>query len=308
MITDTRISSRPYAHVRDLLLMKDLLSAASAGDPHHVYWHVGNLLWSAHFATEADLRRNVRLWEGDNGALLGFAWFEEPDSLELQLHPRLRTSCRVEQQMLVWAAERAATSGQPDGPRNLRVAAVEHDSHSTECLVDQGFERDDSRSPMILLRQSLNQPIPEATLPEGWMVRHVAGEREFEERVEVHRDVWSGSRVTLQLYERLRSLPGYIPELDLVTVTPDGTFASYCICWLDPINKSGLFEPVGTRPAYQRRGLGKEVILEGLRRLRALGALTSLVGTAGDNEPATKLYESAGFRIASKEYHYVKQL
>ena len=140
------------------------------------------------------------------------------------------------------------------------------------------------------------------------MARHVGTEEEWAERVDLHREVWSPSRVTLEAYRRLRATPGYTPELDLVAVAPDGAFASYCICWLDPINRAGEFEPVGTRPAYQRQGFGRAVITEGLRRLKAHGTTDASVLTPQSNERAVALYESVGFRVAGHEYDYVTEL
>ncbi len=83
---------------------------------------------------------------------------------------------------------------------------------------------------------------------------------------------------------------------------------SYCICWLDPVNKIGEFEPVGTSSAFRGKGLGKAIMLEGLRRLRAFGMQTAIVCTGGDNEVARNLYESAGFRVYNRSYDYSKQL
>ena len=74
------------------------------------------------------------------------------------------------------------------------------------------------------------------------------------------------------------------------------------------INRTGEFEPVGTRPAFRRQGLGKAVIAEGLRRLKARGATDAIVYTPHSNGSAVALYESAGFRIAGSEYDYVKQV
>ena len=45
-----------------------------------------------------------------------------------------------------------------------------------------------------------------------------------------------------------------------------------CIVWLDSDNKAGLFEPVACLPDYRRRGLSRAMVVEGLRRLKALGA------------------------------------
>jgi ribosomal protein S18 acetylase RimI-like enzyme len=136
----------------------------------------------------------------------------------------------------------------------------------------------------------------------------VAGEDEWAARVELHRDVWSPSRVTLEAYRRLRAAPIYRPDLDLVVIAPDGTLASYAICWLDAANRSGEFEPVGTRAAFRGQGLGKAVVQEGFRRLRACGARVACVTAVGGNMAAQKLYASAGFQTVTREHLYRKPL
>lgn len=139
-------------------------------------------------------------------------------------------------------------------------------------------------------------------------MRHVGGEEEWEARVEAHREVWRPSRVTLPAYRRLRACGGYAPELDLVAEGQDGDFGSYALVWHDRVNRTGEFEPVGTRAAFRRKGLGKAVIFEGLRRLRALGCEWAVVYSVHDNEPARKLYESIGFRTFNSAYLYGKKL
>jgi len=60
----------------------------------------------------------------------------------------------------------------------------------------------------------------------------------------------------------------------------------------------GELEPVGVREDHRRRGLGRAASLHALRRLRAAGAETALVGSRGDDAyPIPRaLYESIGFR------------
>ncbi len=45
-------------------------------------------------------------------------------------------------------------------------------------------------------------------------------------------------------------------------------------------------------------------MLEGLWRLHALGARSALVTSLHDNEAASELYESGGFRTLDREYLY----
>ena len=139
-------------------------------------------------------------------------------------------------------------------------------------------------------------------------MREVGGGEEWGERVEIHREAWNPSRMTLEAYRRLREAPGYDPRLELVAVAPDGAFGSYCVCWLDPGSRTGLFEPLGAGPAYRGRGLGKAVMLEGIRGLRELGAHTALVAAVHDNEDAKGPYESVGFETLNRRRLYGKKL
>jgi hypothetical protein len=50
--------------------------------------------------------------------------------------------------------------------------------------------------------------------------------------------------------------PGYERDLDLVAAAPDGRFGAYCVCWMDPANGVGEFEPVGA-PGLSRAGVGE---------------------------------------------------
>ncbi len=248
-----------------------------------------------------DASRGVRLWEED-GELVGFAWLEEPDGVVMQVHPRLRGSGLLEGEMLEWAARQThAVYGEAAGDE-LWTRIAEDEPRLAALLAELGFERDPDHA--LKMSRGLDVPITESALPDGWTVREVGGEEEWEERVEIHRDVWHPSRVTLEAYQRLRTAPGYDPRLDLVAVAPDGTFGSYCICWFDPESRTGLFEPLGTRTTYRGKGLGKSVMHEGLRRLRELGAHTAFVTAVHDNEAARNLYESVGFETVNRERLY----
>jgi ribosomal protein S18 acetylase RimI-like enzyme len=297
------VASRPYGGDRDLSLLRDFLVTVGADPQRDGYLHLGDLLWGLYQNEVFDPTRSIRLWEREGAGLLGFAWFEEPDGVVVQARPSLRGHDGLVGQMLAWAAERLPKA--EAGARELWTWAFVSDAAYIALLERQGFEREEDHA--LKVRRDLNGPIPTPALPPGYTLRHVGGEAEWGRRVDAHRAVWHPSGVTLDAYRRLRAAPGYIPELDLVAVAPNGDIVSYCICWLDEVNRTGEFEPVGTPAEHRGRGLGKAVMLEGLRRLRGLGAASAIVTSIMTNEASTRLYASAGFETVNTEVYYVKR-
>jgi mycothiol synthase len=49
----------------------------------------------------------------------------------------------------------------------------------------------------------------------------------------------------------------------------------------DDVTRTAVFEPVGTHPNHQKRGLGKAVMSKGLRRAQRLGATLAAVSSYG---------------------------
>ena len=310
-----QITSRLFSGEQDLDALKQFVTAIRANSSYPCYWHVGDLIWGMYQNTIFDPYQNIRLWQDETGALLAFAWFDTGRtafSTSLQVHPHQSQNNELLDQMLAWVLMRASED-KPNASDvwqttrdTIYTSVLENEEHLHEAFVRYSFVRNEPG--MVHMRQTLNHDIAEPVLPAGWQVRHVANEREYEERVSIHCEVYHPSRVTLEAYQRMRTIAGYTPELDIVAVTPEGTFASYCICWLDPVNKCGEFEPVGTRMAFRRQGIGQAVMREGLKRLQARGAETTIVATHYDNFAAIKLYESVGFRIIATEYSYSLRL
>ena len=48
------------------------------------------------------------------------------------------------------------------------------------------------------------------------------------------------------------------------------SIAAICTIWFDDVTRSAYYEPVATVPSHQRRGLGKSIMTEGLRRLQRM--------------------------------------
>jgi GNAT superfamily N-acetyltransferase len=79
----------------------------------------------------------------------------------------------------------------------------------------------------------------------------------------------------------VQRVPLYRRDLNIVAVAPDGELAAICTVWFDDVTRTAVLEPVGTHPEHQKRGLGKAVMSDGLRRAERLGATLATVSSYG---------------------------
>jgi mycothiol synthase len=299
-----RLRSRPYANDSDLLRMLDLLTAGWAAGPPHPCDHVGDLLWS--FRNVLDPTRNIRLWEDAAGQPVGFAKVDPPEGDVLVQASPAAADRGLADERFDWATDRLRHAARDEG-RSARVwsQAADDDAGKMAFLEARGFVRD-PRSFVDLFRP-LDGEIAVPELPAGFALRSLAGAAEVPAYVAMHRDAWSTwgpSSYTVEAHHRLMRLPGYEFALTPVAVAPNGTLAASCICWLDPLNRIGEIEPLGTRPAYRHRGLARAIVLDALRRMQARGMATARILSANANLPARRLYESLGFHPAREILNY----
>lgn len=234
------------------------------------------------------------LWEAD-GKLVAFVM---PDGGRGEAHlcvdPRWKTRA-LEEEMLDVAEERLAEI-KPDGSRALIVWSPAVDTLRQELLASRGYRQGDW--PEHQWRRELAEPIPDAPPAAGYTIRPLGDGLELLERCyasglgfhEGDIRVAVDNRDDPTWYRNIQTAPLYRRDLDLVAVAPDGSIAAFCTIWFDDVTRSACFEPVATVPAHQRRGLGRALLTEGLRRLQRMGATTAFVG--GYSEGANGLYRS----------------
>ncbi len=288
-----------------------LTEVALLAGPLAGYFHIGDLIWRLSPSIATDTPRWIELWEDETGQPIGFAWLDAPDLVDVQIHPRLLQPAPVLREMVAWAEralrQRAADNGTA-APSAVRVDIPVSDGALSAALGELGF-RDTGRDLFVLLaRELLDLDDPVIRAVPGVVVRDLAvvvGD-DVDRRVVLEHAVWPSSRANAESYHQLRGQPVYRADLDLVALAPNGEFAAYCICWLDPETRVGQFEPVGSSPHHRRQGYGAAVMTEGLRRLHTLGAVYATVGTGADNAAALRLYESLGFYEAVRYREWTK--
>jgi mycothiol synthase len=303
------IQSRAYRGEADYQRVRELLieSYALSGRMHN--WGVDCWDWFRYngkvFEEIAGTRRwekGVRLWETAAGQLVGVVILDEGEAF-FQVHPHHRA---VEGEMLDWA-ERHYQATRPSrvDSRPLSFFVYEYDQERQALLKGRGYANLGHDSYMRW--RTLDAPLPQVSLPEGYAIRpiNVEDQEDLAKRAAAANSAFDITRHTAQTIQALQRAPTYRPELDLVVVAPDGTFAAYSVVWLDEANGVCMFGPVGTQRAYWRRGLAKAVVSEGLRRMAARQARLAYVDS-GLDEAANRLYESLGFTDFDRVYHWQK--
>jgi mycothiol synthase len=213
-------------------------------------------------------------------------------AMDLVIHPRWSGS-PAEAQMLDEALAIPDVSG-------LKMFVFADNTPRRHLLNLRGVSGESCR---VHFGQSLSD-IPVPALPDGFRFLERQADDYAKQRAALHAEAFTPSSMTADKYRALMQAPGYDPMLDVVIASPDGRPAAFAMAWADPVSQVGLFEPVGTSPDFQRRGLGRAALLEGMRRLQAQGMNIATVRTNPHLPGVMPFYESAGFRLENTLYCY----
>jgi mycothiol synthase len=312
-----RIQARPYREAADMEGMRQLLMAGSQANIPASYMHPGCLDWDTHCPpSEEDNRRNLRLWERidvDEGQPTLEAWaifWRHEGAFDLFVSPALhgtRAHETVMDEYVAWAEGRAREAGLK---QISPFWALDYDTVLARLLKARGFEMVRTDPPAPLFERRLDD-LPAIVLPEGFTVQAVRSLDDGRQRARVFHGShglsgeWEDYAAE---YARFMASAVYDGERDLLVRGPYGRGASGCTIWFDPVNAVGLFEPVGTHPDFQRQGLGKAVMTEGLHRMKAAGMRRAVLGFDPTNTAALALYTSLGFQATCSFVWYRKEV
>jgi len=290
-------------HQRAYQGQKDWQAVAALIQADDRFYHRVDFPWRL-CSTSLEDYRNAMIWDDENGQMQVFAALQFPWlTLDYAVHPAVRT-WELELQILNWAETRlheVAAETNDEFPFN--VSALADEAERIRFLEAQGYQRWDHT--LVKMRRSL-QDCPTPTVPEGFSIRSLDGEREVEAYAALQRAAFDSKTMTALWRGHTLHAPLYNPQLDLVAVAPDGRLAGFCIWWYEPTLKAAQIEPLGVHPDFQHLGLSQALMAEGLRWVAALGAESALVETYSFSEPALKAYEAFGFQRYNQELKLYK--
>lgn len=288
------VSQRAADGIDDLAAATRLMSAAWSGGSAHVAATPAAIEWWYALTHPEPLGEHLRLWfDGDE--LVAWTWHEPP---ELEWHVWTGDGSRDQG---VFAEILDAALGEARAGE-LGVFAADDDAPVIAHLHDRGFAP--AGRQLTQWHHQAGRPLASARLPDGYRIRGLGGPEEFDARVALHRAAFPTSRLSIEKYERLLTVPHYRLEDDLVVEAADGSLSAYALTWWDPDGRVGELEPVGTHPDHQRRGLSRAVVRAAVERLHDRGAAVVQVYSDVAEAPAEALYAAVGFERRATHRRY----
>jgi mycothiol synthase len=296
-----KLGQRPYQTEADYWAIRDFLRDVYLQNGRREYsWPVARLdYWRWHVAancTGDSIEQGIFLWEAEDKRIVAVLNREDPGHAYLQVDPRFRTP-ELEEEMLCLAEERLVTVGSSSGRPVLAVGLRHGDALREEILTRRGYEPRSETQTYDRYRD-LSLPIPEVPTPDGYAIRPMAlgdiPSRSWASWRAFHPNEPDEDYQGHAWYESLLKAPMYRRDLDLIAADEGGAVVAFCTVWYDDVTRSGYFEPVGTMPEHQRRGLCSALLHEGMRRVVERGAVQACLGGGGAaNPPAEGVYSTA---------------
>jgi mycothiol synthase len=288
---NTRVETRGRLGEAEVAAVMALVDAATAADGvrplnEHVMLHL-------RYGGD-DEARSVLLYEG--GRLAGYAHIDPTDAVagpsgELVIHPEFRRR---------GLGRRLLDAVLDEAGGRLRLWA--HGGHpgAERLAASAGFERVRS---LWQMRRGMDAPFPDPVLPEGIRLDTFRPGRDEEAWLAVNarafadhpeQGAWTLEDVKRREQESWFDPAGFflawrgerLAGFHWTKVHGDGEHAH------DPI---GEVYVVGVDPSEQGTGLGRALVLAGLRHLRDRGLAQVMLYVDEANTPAIRLYESLGF-------------
>ncbi|MHA2424223.1 MAG: GNAT family N-acetyltransferase [Candidatus Thorarchaeota archaeon] len=247
----------------------------------------------------------IKLWKDSESKIIAVTIVKPSGGCWIHIHP---DHLEVERDLILWI-EKQRERGKKDSSEQVPIHFVvqEDDRARIELLEGLGYEKTSLEGADQVY--DMDHEIPEYEIPDGYSVRHALINEEWEKYREVQVSVFPHVKVMNKKILKIYSTASfYVPELDIIAVDPEGNFAAFCTGRIDPLSRIAELEPVGTHPDHRKKGLGKAVILECLKRFKKYNPTALVILGAAATEGANRLYESVGFVNKGLRYYWVKKM
>jgi GNAT superfamily N-acetyltransferase len=292
-----KLREAEFDRERDLAELLAVVRETRADRSARSFLHPGGLQWWLRRLVSQDFT----VWQWFEGEVLAAFVIHDDGYVIVHTDP---AHADQHLELVAWAEERLRENGRSQ----IELSAWEGDETLVGGLVARGYESSGTFGHELV--NDLSSSTHEPALPPGFTLgsldAHLDGAF-----IDLHRDAWSNwgpSDYGREMHALVTAMPDFWRELTPIVTASDRTLAAYCIGWFDQRSRWVEIEPLGTRPAYRRRGLAHAVVTEIVRRSRAAAASAVMVWGVSTNPEAVRLYTSCGFKSARTLREYRKRL
>lgn len=231
----------------------------------------------------------IGIWE-EEGKMVGAVLFDHSlDVLFLTVLPGYEY---LYQEMYHYAKEHMVKEDNPE----FLIYAKDTNTELQKILKKNGMIATEEKDMVAVF--DLSEEIPEVNLKKGFRLTSLEEHRDYEQYMkclfkgfghEENGEVFSFTKESFEECKKAYERHNVDLSLKISAVDEDGNYVAHAGMWYDKNSEIALVEPVCTIPECRKMGLGKEVIYEGLRRVKTMGAKVAVVGSG------QQFYYSLGF-------------
>jgi mycothiol synthase len=273
--------------------------------------------------TAAELHRDTYVVVDDAGHIFGLAQLQVMTGPQKGfiwafpvVHPQQRGSI-AERLLLEFLWDRARQLGHQARSKQVYfyVHCAPHQTERIALCQSLGLRALRDRPHMIY--EPLTS-VPTPAIPPGIELRPYAKGHDARSAVrtlnEAFADDWEYTPVALHHWSAWMESPRWSVGLNLVAADGEEV-VGLCLCLVDEDRihwlgrKDGYVDTLCVRPSFQRRGVGRALLLSALESLRAAGMVSATLDTDEDNPTqAPRFYRQLGFREAWRWFAYGTEL
>jgi ribosomal protein S18 acetylase RimI-like enzyme len=295
-----KICERPYQTTDDLFRIGSLIRQAYAQSPAWNTWSFARFdIWAQRRIADeralghTDWHRNIALWETANGDLAGAVLIDPREGASLIGTPDQHD---LIEPMIEWAEAYRQAHWPADRP--FIIEAMESNMLMQEHLCSRGYTR--LAEHMLFQAKSLDAAYPEPVmLSPGFTIQVLGSPHGWPQYFDAVHAVFKFMD-SVEAFAYVMQAPSAVHDLHLNVMSEQGELAAFCSVWIDRQNHLAEFEPVGTLPAFQKRGLASALLADASNRLRAMGCPQVTVFSWSESVGANKLYEAAGLQVQDR--------
>ena len=301
------MQAQSYQQAEDLQRVQTALMRWVRQAGHCNYLHkgdIGHRLFNGGYGQRP--QDMLHYWTDDAGGIIAFAsLYPQWESFDLQVAPAFLFT-DLHDALFGWCEQATVDFARRIDKKidELMIEACDCDRRYIAFVEARGYVH---RAHSLTMTRHDYDWMPAASLPAGFRF-HDAAAADAARLADVHNHSFS-NKWNAESYGEVFRAPHM--EREIAVAAADDRFAAFTNVWVDRLNRSMLFEPVGTHADFRRRGIGKALMVYALKRMQAEHDLKYAYvchQPPPKNAAAAALYAAVGFKKLHDIHEYAKPI